>query len=129
MELLSNTILAASTDMWGSLGMFLPIIAVFGIFYFLMIRPEQKKQKEKEKKRKEMLENLKKGDNVITIGGIWGTVANVKEKSVTVKVDANTKLEFNREAISEVIDRKKGSEEATKSGDESGKEDSSDKEE
>jgi preprotein translocase subunit YajC len=117
--MLNNYLLqaAASGGVWGSLGMFLPLIAVFIIFYFLMIRPEQKKQKAKEKARKEMLASLAKNDKVVTIGGINGTVVNVKDKTVIVKVDENTKLEFNREAISEVIDRKKRDEEAGKSAD------------
>jgi len=118
MNVFDNLILQASPaagsgGILGSLGMFLPLIGVFVIFYFLMIRPEQKKQKAKEKKRKEMLDSLKKNDKIVTIGGIWGTVVNVKEKTVIVKVDDNTKLEFNREAVSEVVDRKKSEDESS----------------
>ena len=70
--------------------------------YFLMIRPQNKKQKETQK----MLDALKKGDKVITIGGIHGTVSNVKDDTVTVKVDDNCRIEFNRSAIASVVNPK-----------------------
>ncbi len=81
-----------------SLMTFLPFIAIIAIFYFLIIRPQNKKQKETQK----MLSALKKGDRVVTIGGIHGTIQNVKEQSVIVKVDENTKIEFSRSAISSI---------------------------
>lgn len=123
-----NSVIAAATDGGlGQLTMLVPFVAVFAIFYFLMIRPERKKQKEKEKKRKEMLENLKKGDKVQSIGGIRGTITNVKEKTVTMRVDTNTKMEFSREAISEVLDDKKGNEEADKTDPEKSKKEKDEK--
>ena len=75
-----------------------PFILIIAIFYFFIIRPQNKKQKETQK----MLDALKKGDKVITIGGIHGTVSSVKENTVIVKVDDDCKLEFNRTAISSV---------------------------
>lgn len=77
-----------------------PFVIIILIFYFFIIRPQNKKQKQLEK----MLDSLKKGDKVITIGGIHGVVSSVKpeKKTVIVKVDDNTKLEFNRSAISTV---------------------------
>ena len=81
---------------------FLPFILIILIMYFLMIRPQNKKQKETQK----MLDALKKGDKVITIGGIHGTVSNVKEDIVTVKVDDNCRIEFNRSAIASVVNPK-----------------------
>ena len=90
----------------GPMGMFmnfLPLIAIIGIFYFLIIRPQSKKQKE----TKKMLEALKKGDKIVTIGGIHGVIQNVRESSVIVKVDENTKLEFARSAISSVVTQAK----------------------
>ena len=80
---------------------FLPFIAIIAIFYFLIIRPQNKKQKETQK----MLGALKKGDKIVTIGGIHGTIQTVKEQSqsVIVKVDENTKIEFNRSAISGIV--------------------------
>jgi len=78
---------------------FLPFIAIIAIFYFLIIRPQNKKQKETQK----MLSALKKGDKIVTIGGIHGTIQSVKEQSVIVKVDDNTKIEFSRSAISGIV--------------------------
>lgn len=76
-----------------------PFILIIVIFYFFLIRPQNKKQKETEK----MLNALKKGDKVVTIGGIHGVVTSVKEdKTVVLKVDENCKMEFNRSAISSV---------------------------
>jgi preprotein translocase subunit YajC len=76
----------------------LPFAAIIAIFYFLIIRPQNKKQKETQR----MLSALKKGDKIVTIGGIRGTIQNIKESSVIVKVDKNTEIEFNRSAISGV---------------------------
>lgn len=86
---------SASSSLVGTL---LPFLLIAVIFYFFLIRPQNKKQKETEK----MLNALKKGDKVITIGGIHGTVSSVKEKTVIVKVDDDCKIEFNRTAISSV---------------------------
>jgi preprotein translocase subunit YajC len=71
---------------------------VFVIFYFLIIRPQNKKQKEARK----MIEAVKKGDKVITAGGVHATVYTVKEKTVILKVDENTKMEFSKSAIASV---------------------------
>jgi preprotein translocase subunit YajC len=76
----------------------IPFAAIIGIFYFLIIRPQNKKQKE----TKRMLDSVKKGDKVVTIGGLHGVIQSVKEQSVIVKVDDNVKLEFNRSAISSI---------------------------
>jgi preprotein translocase subunit YajC len=81
------------------LTMFLPFVAIIAIFYFLIIRPQSKKQKETQR----MLSALKKGDKIVTIGGIHGTIQAVKEQTVIVKVDEDTKLEFSRSAISNVV--------------------------
>ena len=76
-----------------------PFILIIGIFYFLIIRPQNKKRKETEK----MIAGIKKGDKIVTIGGLYGTVHNVKESTVILKVDDNVKVEFLRSAISSVI--------------------------
>jgi len=86
---------------------FITFALVILIFYFLIIRPQNKKQK----KTKNMLAALKKGDKVQSIGGIRGVVHNVSDDSVVVKVDDNTKMEFAKSAIGEVIEV---SEESTK---------------
>jgi preprotein translocase subunit YajC len=82
----------------GGLMSFLPFILIIGIFYFLIIRPQNKKQKETQK----MLSALKKGDKIVTIGGVHGTIQSVKESSVIVRVDDNCRIEFSRSAISGV---------------------------
>ena len=87
--------MSTSSSLIGSL---LPFLLIIVIFYLFLIRPQNKKQKETQK----MLDALKKGDKVITIGGIHGTVSSVKENTVIVKVDDDCKLEFNRTAISSV---------------------------
>ena len=89
----------SASGMAGMLSTFLSMIAIFAIFYFFLIRPQNKKQKETEK----MIAALKKGDKVVTIGGIHGVISSTKEKTVVVKVDDNTKIEFNRTAIATVV--------------------------
>jgi len=81
----------------GGILSFLPFLLIMVILYFFMLRPQAKKQKEKQ----EMINNLNKGDKVITMGGIIGTVNGFKEKGkiVTLKVDNNTTLTFNKSAI------------------------------
>ena len=75
-------------------GFFL-IAIIFAIFYFLLIRPQQKRQKQ----LREMVEKLKRGDRVVTSGGIHGTVTGVKEKTVILKVTENVELEISKNAI------------------------------
>lgn len=76
----------------------LPMILVFVAFYFFLIRPQSKRQKE----RNQMLSNLKKGDKVVTIGGLHGTIVELTEERVTLKVNDNTRLVFERTAVNSV---------------------------
>jgi preprotein translocase subunit YajC len=78
---------------------FAPFIVIIAIFYFLIIRPQNKKQKETQR----MLSDLKKGDKVITVGGVHGTIASVRDGSVVLKVDDNVKIEFTRSAVASVV--------------------------
>ena len=78
---------------------FITFGAVILIFYMFIIRPQSKKRKETER----MQSSLKKGDRIVTIGGLYGTVQNVKETTVVIKADDNVKLEFLRSAISTVV--------------------------
>lgn len=73
-------------------------VPIFLIFYFLIIAPQRKKQKE----MKNMLDHLKKNDEVVTASGIHGTVVIVKDKTVVVRVDDNCRIEFDKEAITMV---------------------------
>lgn len=77
----------------------IPYIIIFAIFYFILLKP----QKDKQKQQKEMINQLKKNDRVVTAGGIHGTIATVKEKTVMVRVDDNVKIEMDKESISTVI--------------------------
>ena len=96
----------------------LPFILIIIIFYFFIIRPQNKKQKETQK----MIDALKKGDKVVTIGGIHGVVASTKEKTIIVKVDDSTRIEFSRSAISAVeTDKSSAKAEKPAKGDKAGK--------
>ena len=77
---------------------FVPILLIFGIFYFLLIRPQQKQQKA----QKQMLSKLSKNDEVVTNGGIHGTIVNLDEKTITLRVDDNTRIKFQKNVISYV---------------------------
>ena len=81
----------------------LPFVLIFFVIYFLMIRPQIKRQKE----TKNMLGNLKKGDKVITTGGMIGTIAGIKEKDniVILKVDQNVKIEMLKTGVARVINK------------------------
>ena len=95
----SDTATATGGSMWTT---FITFGVIILIFYFLIIRPQRKRDKE----AKDMLAAIKKGDKIVTIGGIRGTVAVVKESTVIVKVDDNTRIEFSKSAISAVLNKK-----------------------
>lgn len=75
-----------------------PLIIFFVIFYFLLIRPQQKRQK----KTRNMQAELKKGDHIVTIGGLHGIVDVIEDQTVTVKSHNTTKLTFDRAAIRDI---------------------------
>jgi preprotein translocase subunit YajC len=79
----------------GGLMGFLPLILIFVIFYFLLIRPQQKRAKE----HKTMLDNIKKGDKVITSGGEYGIVEEVKTNTVIVKIAENVRVKYGKAYI------------------------------
>jgi len=72
-----------------------PLILIFVIFYFLLIRP----QKTKEKEHSKMLTNLNKNDEVVTSSGIHGTIVNVKDKTIILRIDDNVKMEIEKNAV------------------------------
>ncbi len=76
-----------------------PIIAIFVIFYFLLIRPQQKQQKE----HSEMLKNLKTGDKVLTTGGLYGTITGFKGEDLEVQFSQTVKLTLARSAVAQVV--------------------------
>lgn len=74
-------------------------VGIIGVFYFFMIRPQQKKQKE----QKELLGNLKKGDQIVTIGGIHARVYTVEDTTVTLELDKGVKLTVDKSAVARTI--------------------------
>lgn len=75
--------------------------AIFLIFYFMIIRPQQKRAKEREK----LLSNLEKGDKVVTSGGMHGTIAGIDEKTVLLAITDNVKVKVERSAITTVLSK------------------------
>jgi preprotein translocase subunit YajC len=88
----------ASSPMSGLLGM-APWIGIFAIFYFLLIRPQQKQAKEQQK----MIDNIKRGDRILTNGGIYATVHAVKGKVLEVKLTEEVKVLMTKSAVSQVV--------------------------
>ena len=81
----------------GGFGAFIPLILMFGVFYFLLIRPQQKKQRD----LRTMLSSLKTGDQIVTSGGLYGTIIDFGENDrVKVKIAENVKVDIARTAIS-----------------------------
>jgi len=78
---------------------FLPLILIFGVFYFLLIRPQNKRQKE----QKEMVANIGVGDEVVTAGGVLGKIVDVKEQFVRVQVADGVELKIQRNTIGAVM--------------------------
>jgi preprotein translocase subunit YajC len=91
---------AASTGPFGSdLMAFLPMVAIFVVFYFLLIRPQQKKAKE----ARAMLDALQKGDEVVSAGGVLGRITKIGEQYVTVEIAPNTEITVQRAAIAQLL--------------------------
>ncbi|WP_456278146.1 preprotein translocase subunit YajC [Bacillus sp. AK128] len=76
-----------------------PLILMFAIFYFLLIRPQQKKQKAV----RQMQADLKKGDKIVTIGGLHGIVDSIDESTIVIKVTDGSRLAFDRAAVRDVV--------------------------
>jgi len=83
----------------------MPLILIFVVFYFLLIRPQQKKQKEHEG----MIKALDKNDEIVTTGGIHGTIVNVKDVTITLRIDNNVKLELQRNCVAHVKKKREAS--------------------
>ena len=88
---------SSSTDLISSL---LPLVALFAIFYFLIIRPQQKQAKA----HKEMVANLKKGDKIVTNGGLIVEVSNVSDESLTVKNSDGSEMKLVKEFVSKLLE-------------------------
>jgi preprotein translocase subunit YajC len=85
------------------LGGLVPLVLIFVVFYFLLIRPQQKREKE----HKKMLTGLNRGDYVLTSGGVYGTIVGVKTDAFEIKVDENVKVLVAKSAVTQVV-RKQG---------------------
>ena len=97
LEAAVNTTGDAAQQGGGLFGLLLPMVAILGVFYFMMIRPENKRKKEAE----QMRSSIKNGDKVTTIGGIMGTVVDVKSESFVMETSADqVRIEFAKWAIS-----------------------------
>jgi preprotein translocase subunit YajC len=90
---------AADAGIMGNLTTFLPLVLMFVVMYFLMIRPQQKRAKE----QKSMMDALAKGDEVITAGGILGKVAKVNDSYVTVEIAAGTEIVVQKASITTLL--------------------------
>ena len=86
---------AAAGQQGGGWQMWIMLALIFVVMWFFMIRPQRKQQKELQKFR----DGLKKGDKVVTIGGIYGTVCEIKEGSVLIEVDNNVKIRVSKQAL------------------------------
>lgn len=88
----------------GGLFALLPFLLIFVIFYFLLILPQQRRQK----KHREMIAALKKGDKIVTSGGIWGTITNLDKDTVTVQIADNTRIRLEREHVARLRENEEG---------------------
>lgn len=83
----------------GMLTSLLPFVLIIFVFYFLILRPQQKRQKE----RQRLLDSIKKGDKIVTSGGIYGTIEGIDDKTVLVKISDTTKVKMDRSAITTIL--------------------------
>ena len=90
---------AAAAQQPGALASFLPLIILFVVFYFLLIRPQSKRAKE----HRNMVANLAKGDEVVTNGGILGTITDLDDNYVTLKIADNVEIKVQRPSISTLV--------------------------
>ena len=86
---------APAAGQGGGMSMWIMLALIFVVMWFFMIRPQRKQQKELQNFR----DSLKKGDKVVTIGGIYGTVSEIKEDSVLIEVDNNVKIRVSKQAL------------------------------
>jgi len=95
MNLITLVLQAAKPAQQGSASMWIMLLLIVAVMYLFMIRPQRKQQKEMEKFRSE----LKKGDKVVTAGGIYGTICEVQERTVLLKVDQDTKIRVDKSSL------------------------------
>ena len=86
----------------GAFGQFIPLILIFVVFYFLLIRPQQKAAK----KQQNFLSNLKRGTRIVTKGGILGTITDLSDRIVTLEIAKDLTIEITRDSIAGQVDKK-----------------------
>ncbi len=101
--MLNSILLQAGNGSGGGSFQILFFVAIAAIFYFFMIRPQQKKQKD----QKKFIEEVKKGDEVVTIGGMHGKVISVDDITITLEVDRGTRITFEKSSVSLEASKKK----------------------
>ena len=100
-QIIAQAAAPAAASQQSPFGMFGMMALLFGIMYFMMIRPQRRREKE----RKEMIANIKTGDRVLLTSGILGRIRNVNETSIMVQIADNTKIEVVKGAISQVLEK------------------------
>ncbi len=96
-----NTLISFATTQQGGMGaMLIPMALVFGIFYFMMIRPQQRKEKE----RQRMIAELRAGQRVVFAGGLTGTIAEAKESTFMVEISPKVIIEIARASVSQILE-------------------------
>ena len=84
---------------FGQINMLIPFIAMFAIFYFLLIRPQQKKQRD----LRQMVQNLKRGDRVVTSGGIYGTIVKIRNDIIHLEIADQVRIRVNKSSIADLV--------------------------
>ena len=90
---------AAGGDMQSTLMSMLPLLLMFAVLYFVMIRPQMKKQKE----HRAMIDALAKGDEVVTAGGLWGKVSKIGDSNIGVEIASGVEVQMQRSAVVQVL--------------------------
>jgi preprotein translocase subunit YajC len=84
---------------FGQINMLIPFIAMFAIFYFLLIRPQQKKQRD----LRQMVQNLKRGDRVVTNGGLYGTIVKIRNDIIHLEIADQVRIRINKSSIADLV--------------------------
>ncbi len=91
-------VLAQAAPPGGAIGQFMPLILILAVFYFLLVRPQQKRAKEHQK----LVDDLKRNDQVVTTGGLFGRIQDLSEKTVTLEIAPNVRVTHERSQISSI---------------------------
>ena len=95
----SGAVPSGGGGIFGQINMLIPFIAMFAIFYFLLIRPQQKKQRD----LRQMLQNLKRGDRVVTSGGIYGTIVKIRNDIIHLEIADQVRIRVNKSSIADLV--------------------------